>query len=144
MKVTAFVPILCVIRAVASQTAIGMEAVKSCNLGRDSAHRILLLRDHPIGGTAVYYLSKDGGAPVRLNEGDEDRSRGDDVQVECVGEKERALVISGEFTSNHLQGVAIRLTRKKPDGSASISPSEHGPKRSISRIAACQFDMQRK
>jgi hypothetical protein len=108
MRIAAFVPILCIGYAAASQSAIGMEAVTSCTLGSDRGHTLALLRDHPIDNTAVYYLGKDGAAPVRLYQGDEDQSRGEDIQVACVGTKERAFVMSGEFSSNYLQGVAIR------------------------------------
>lgn len=112
MRVAAFIPILCVGYAAASQSAIGMEAVTSCTLGSDRNHTLELLRGHPIDSTAVYYLSKDGAAPVRLYQGDEDQSRGQNIQVACVGTKERGFVISGEFTSNYLQGVAVRFNAK--------------------------------
>jgi hypothetical protein len=112
MRVAAFVLILCLSYAAPSQSATGMEAVTSCIFGNDRAHTIALLRDHPIGNTAAYYLSKDGAAPGRLYQGDEDQSRGEDIQVACVGTKERAFVLSGAFTSNYLQGVAIRYNTK--------------------------------
>lgn len=89
-----------------------MEAVTSCTLGSDRSHTLALLRDHTIDSTAVYYLSKDDAAPVRLYQGDEDQSRGEDIQIACVGTKERAFVISGEFTSNYLQGAAVRYNTK--------------------------------
>lgn len=112
MRIATFIPILCIGYAAASQSAIGTEAVTNCTLGGDRSHTLALLRDHPIGSTAIYYLSKDGAAPMRLYQGDEDQSRGDDIQVVCVGTKERAFVISGEFTSNYLQGVAVRYNAK--------------------------------
>ena len=49
---------------------------------------------------------------MRLYQGDEDQSRGEDIQIACVGTKERAFVISGEFTSNYLQGAAVRYNTK--------------------------------
>lgn len=112
MRIASFIPILCIGYAAASHSAIGMEAVTSCTLGSDRSHTLALLRDHPIDSTAVYYLSKDGATPVRLYQGDEDQSRGEDIQVACVGTKERAFVLSGEFTSNYLQGVAVRYNTK--------------------------------
>lgn len=108
MRVVAFIPILCIGYAVASQSAIGMEVVKRCTLGSNRDHTLALLRDHPMDSTAVYYLSVDGAAPSRLYAGDEDQSRGDEIQTACVGQKEHAFVISGEFTSNYLQGLAVR------------------------------------
>jgi hypothetical protein len=106
MKITDLVSLLCLVAA--SPAAHGMETVAHCTLGRDRGHMVALSRDHAIDTTAVYYLSKDGGAPVRLYPGDADQSRGDDIHAACVGSKERALVVSGEFRSNYLQGVAIR------------------------------------
>lgn len=108
MRATAVIPALCIGYVIVSQAATGMEAITSCTLGSDRAHTISLLRDHPIENTVVYYLSRDGAAPLRIYQGDEDQSRGQDMQVACVGSNERAFVLSGEFTSNYLQGVAIR------------------------------------
>jgi hypothetical protein len=108
MRIAAVIPMLCISYATGSQAAVDMEAVASCALGSKGKHTLTLLRDHPIEGTAVYYVSKDGASPARLYPGDEDQSRGEAIQVACVGLKERAFVLSGEFTSNYLQGLAIR------------------------------------
>jgi hypothetical protein len=108
MRVAAFISILCVGFTVVPQSAIAVETVTRCALGSNANHSLNLLREHRIDNTAVYYLSKDGAVPSRLYPGDEDQSRGDEVQATCVGSKEHAFVISGEFTSNYLQGVAIR------------------------------------
>ncbi|MGF6702862.1 hypothetical protein OKW38_007539 [Paraburkholderia sp. MM5496-R1] len=112
MRIAAFIAILCIGYVADSQSAIGMEVVTRCGLGSDQSHTLALLRDHPIDSTAVFYLSKNSTAPVRLYAGDEDQSRGDEIQVACIGSKERVFVISGEFTSNYLQGVAIRYNTK--------------------------------
>jgi len=123
MRVSAFVSILCIGYVPISQSAFSMEAVMTCTLGSDRSHTIALLRDHPIDSTTIYYLSKDGDTPVRLYQGDEDQSRGDDIQIACVGTKEHAFVLSGEFTSNYLQGVAIRYNTHVNRWSVSISRS---------------------
>ena len=112
MKMAACVSILCIGYAASSQSAIGMEAVSGCKLGSNGDHTLSLLRDHPIGGTAVYYLSRDGAAPVRLYAGEPDQSRGQEIQVACIGMDERAFVLSGEFASNYVQGIAIRYNAK--------------------------------
>ncbi|WP_321923599.1 hypothetical protein [Paraburkholderia guartelaensis] len=112
MKTTVFMPVMCIGIFSASQSAIGIEPVARCTLGSDGSHTLTLLRDHPTDGTAVYYLSKDGASPVRLYPGDEGQSRGDEIQAVCVGERERAFVLSGEFTSNFLQGVAVRYNAR--------------------------------
>lgn len=108
MRTVALMLILSAGCATTTTPVFGAELIATCALGVDRNHTLALLRDHPIDRTAVYYLSKDGATPVRLYEGDEDQSRGEDVEIACVGDKERALVISGEFTSNYLQGVAFR------------------------------------
>jgi hypothetical protein len=112
MKISASIAILCIGYVVASQSAIGMEAVTHCTLGSSEDHTLTLLREHRLDSTAVYYLSEDGAAPARLYPGDEDQSRGDEIQAACVGSKESVFVLSGEFTSNYLQGVAIRYNSK--------------------------------
>lgn len=112
MRIAAFVSILCIGYASAARATSGIEAVTSCSLGSQGNHTISLLREHPIDGTAVYYVSKDDAEPVRLYAGEPDQSRGQNIQVACVGAKEHAFVISGEFTSNYLQGVAIRYNAK--------------------------------
>jgi hypothetical protein len=109
MKLAALIPSVGIGLFCASQAAIGMEAITHCTLGSDGRHTLALLRDHPIDSTAVYYLSKDGATPVRLYPGDEDQSRGDEVQATCVGSRERAFVLSGEFASDFLQGIAVRF-----------------------------------
>lgn len=108
MRVPHFVSILCIAYVAISQSVFGMKAVMTCALGSDESHKVALLSDRPIDSTTIIYLSKDGDAPVRLYQGDEDRSRGDHIQIACVGTKEHAFVLSGEFTSNYLQGIAIR------------------------------------
>ena len=50
--------------------------------------------------------------PVQLYPGDEDQARGSAIRVACVGANERVFVISGGFTSNYIQGVAIRYNTK--------------------------------
>jgi hypothetical protein len=85
-----------------------MEVVANCPLGKDGGHKTQLLRDHPVDTTAIYYVSEGGGMPRRIYPGEDDQSRGDSVQAVCAGAHERVLVVSGEFSSNYLQGVVIR------------------------------------
>jgi hypothetical protein len=70
------------------------------------------MRDRPIGSTALYYLSYDGSTPQRIYEGEEEQARGDSVETACAGTRERVLVISGEFGSNYVQGVALRYNTR--------------------------------
>ena len=112
MRLITFIPVVLIGFVTTSALADGMTVVTSCTVGSNGGHALSLLRDHPIGGTAVYYVGKDGAEPVRLYAGDSDKSRGDDVLAACVGTIGRALVLSGEFTSNYIQGVAIRYNTR--------------------------------
>jgi hypothetical protein len=44
--------------------------------------------------------------------GDKDNSRGASVEIACVGRTSRALVVTGEFTANFLQGFVLSLNPK--------------------------------
>lgn len=91
------------------------EKVLECKLGRDGADKIAVIRDSKIASTHVYYLQQ--GTQCTPFFDSQEKSRGSDVQVDCVGKKMRALVVSGEFTANALQGFAITqfADRKKPE-----------------------------
>lgn len=80
----------------------------SCQLG-DSQSVISLLRGHPLSGTDVYRVRLPDAAGFLYE--DADASRGSNVQSRCVPLKEgsRVLLVSGEFTSNYLQGVLFYL-----------------------------------
>ncbi|MDN7879249.1 hypothetical protein [Burkholderia aenigmatica] len=82
--------------------------VLRCPLARDGTKSIEILTGHPIAGTYLYYLKRNKESPVPVYSGDEDQSRGEGVKYECAGSAEHVFVISGEFTSNYIQGVAIR------------------------------------
>lgn len=55
--------------------------------------------------THIYYLRQDGKRSPLF--GDPEQSRGSAVLAECVGKKVRALVVSGTFTANFLQGFVL-------------------------------------
>lgn len=112
MKIRRISALICLVTGVVSRPCFSMETVIRCKLGLDGRHSVELLRDRPVSNTAIFYIRKDGASPHRLYQGDEDQSRGDSVKAVCAGTKERAFVISGEFTSNYLQGVAIRYNTK--------------------------------
>ena len=89
-----------------------------CLLGRYGTHAVAVLRSHPIADTQHYELRIGYDQPVALfdtaltaNSDDTgfDAARGSDVQIACIGAPEKVLVISGEFTANFLQGIAIRF-----------------------------------
>lgn len=90
--------------------AVATELVATCNVGGNTGRRVDALRDSKIADTYVYYLRQDG--TKRPFFGDRDSSRGSSVQVACVGSKARALVVTGEFTSNFLQGFVLSRNPK--------------------------------
>jgi hypothetical protein len=94
--------------ALSHYPARGLELVTICPLGKGGNHELRLLRDHSIDSSAIYYVSEDGRAPTRIHPGEENQSHGDSVQALCIGKMERVLLVTGEFSSNYLQGVAIR------------------------------------
>ncbi|RFU45002.1 hypothetical protein [Paraburkholderia sp. DHOC27] len=112
MRLAAFIPILWIGYTTTALCAPALESVTNCVLGSDRSHKFELLRGHAIDSTAVYFFRQDDAAPVPLYSGDEDQSRGEVIQTACVGTKERIFVMSGEFNSNFIQGVAVRFNNK--------------------------------
>jgi len=92
-----------------SVKAQDMKTVLRCQMGRDEVHSVELLRSHAIADTSVYYIRQDEQMPEPMYPGDEDQSRGGEIESECAGGPERVLVVSGEFPSNYTQGMAIRF-----------------------------------
>ncbi|MQA20323.1 hypothetical protein [Rugamonas rivuli] len=84
-----------------ASTSHAAELVKSCDIGT----RLAITRDSRIADTHVYYLQE--GKKRSPVFGTPDQSRGSAVHAACVGKKVRALVVSGEFTANALQGFVI-------------------------------------
>jgi hypothetical protein len=81
------------------------ELVTVCDVGGKINSRVDVVRDSRIADTYVYYLRQNGS--MRPFFGEKDSSRGSSVEVACVGRKARALVVTGEFTSNFLQGFVL-------------------------------------
>ena len=96
------------LQSVSAQPKIANK-VLSCQLGaRQSA---TLLRDHRIADTYVYYLEKQA-VRTMLFAGNEDESRGRAVVSRCLGNKERILLVSGEFSSNYIKGLVLRYNQR--------------------------------
>jgi hypothetical protein len=85
------------------------ELVSTCAIGTKTSKRVAILRDAPIGGTSIYYVRQDGTR--RPFFGSPDNSRGSDVRIRCAGHRRHALVVTGEFTSNFLQGFVLVSNR---------------------------------
>lgn len=81
------------------------ELVKRCDVGSKASSRVDAVRDSKIADTYVYYLRQNGSARPFFE--DRDSSRGASVRIACVGSHTRALVVSGEFTANFLQGFVL-------------------------------------
>ncbi|MCX7099172.1 MAG: hypothetical protein NTV43_14825 [Methylococcales bacterium] len=79
--------------------------VLSCQLG--AGQSVTLIREHRIADTAVYYLQLANDRTF-LFANNEDESRGRKVAAACLGDKKQLLLVSGEFSSNYLQGIVLR------------------------------------
>jgi hypothetical protein len=86
------------------------EVVTTCDVGSKTSSRVEAIRDSRIADTYVYYLRQNGR--MRPFFGDKDSSRGSSVDVACVGRNARALVVTGEFTANFLQGFVLSRNPK--------------------------------
>jgi hypothetical protein len=81
------------------------EVVKACDVGSGPTIRVEVVREAPIADTHIYLIRHDGKvSPIFA---DAENSRGFSVRVDCVGRKIHALVLSGEFTSNSVQGFVM-------------------------------------
>lgn len=89
----------------ATSTSYAAQMVKVCGIGTRPSRSIAIVRDSKIAETHIYYL-RQGGKRSPLF-GDPEQSRGSSVIAECAGKKVRALVVSGEFTANALQGFVM-------------------------------------
>lgn len=86
-------------------TAFASEPVKVCQLGNDESHAVTVIRNAKIAFTHAYYLEYNGELSPLF--GTLEQSRGSSVEIACVGSKRHALVMSGEFSANALQGFAM-------------------------------------
>lgn len=97
--------IFCIIAAGFATSVPAAETVLICKLGHQPSQSVAVVRDLKIASTHVYYLQY--GKVRTPFFGSLDNSRGALVHAQCVGKKRRALIVSGEFTANALQGFAI-------------------------------------
>lgn len=104
----------CALLLLISTSAHSIELVKVCNLGTQSAQRIEVVRDAPIEATHIYYLRQNGKSVPFF--GTPEQSRGSNVVAHCAGKDQHALVVSGEFTANALQGFVVT----QPSGLAGL------------------------
>lgn len=82
--------------------------VKSCTLGVDGSEQVQVTRDHPIADTWQYSLTISGKTAAIWGV-KEDDSRGSLVQVQCIGKREKVLLLRGEFfASAYPKGLLLR------------------------------------
>lgn len=87
------------------------EVVKTCLLNNASKTTVELSRDSKIGDSFIYYWrTNDDGQNFLFD--DTDLSRGSEVRSYCIKDELRALIISGEFSSNYLQGIVFTYNFK--------------------------------
>lgn len=94
----------------ASPLVAASEVVTACDVGGGPRMRLEVLRETPIADTHVYSLRQQGKSTPVFS--DIDGSRGASVSAVCVGRKQRALVFSGEFTANAVQGFVLTFKPK--------------------------------
>jgi hypothetical protein len=80
--------------------------VKRCVIDEKSNTSISILREKNIGNTYIYYIQRNKDEKELLYS-DQYASRGSQVKIQCAGRRNRFLIITGEFSSNYLQGAAI-------------------------------------
>ena len=98
-------PVLLLCCVLAHALSEAAELVKTCDVGSNAGSRVDAVRDSKIGDTYVYYLRQNDATRPFFE--DKDSSRGASVHIACVGSHTRALVVSGEFTANFLQGFVL-------------------------------------
>lgn len=81
------------------------EVVIACDVGSGPRVLVEVIRGAPIADTYVYLLRENGKSTPVFSA--IDGSRGTAVSAVCVGRKNRALVFSGEFTANAVQGFVL-------------------------------------
>ena len=85
--------------------ASAVEVVKVCDLGGGVTKRVEVVRVPATANTHTYYVRQHGALWPFFDE--PESSRGESVRTECAGRKRHALVVSGEFTANALQGFVL-------------------------------------
>lgn len=89
-----------------SASAENLKAVENCLLGTGPNTQVAVLSAQPIADSAIYYLQQQQELSPVFASGE--MSRGAAVSIQCAGREEKALVVSGEFSANYLQGFALR------------------------------------
>ncbi|MDP3817236.1 hypothetical protein [Pseudomonas sp.] len=89
-----------------SASAENLKAVENCLLGAGQSAQVAVLSAQPIADSAIYYLQQQQKLTPAFASAE--LSRGAAISIQCSGREEKALVVSGEFSANYLQGFALR------------------------------------
>lgn len=91
----------------------------TCQLGTTPSYTISIIESTPIGSTKLYSIQYPDTSehPIYMTQEttQEDAiklSQGSDVRVICSGSPERTLIVTGEFSSNFIQGIILRYDSK--------------------------------
>ncbi|WP_152681965.1 hypothetical protein [Chromobacterium subtsugae] len=79
------------------------EIVLTCQARTET---ITISRNQKIADTYIYLLQINKQKPVPIF-GTEESSRGSNVKIACIGTKWKTAVLSGEFSSNFMQGFTL-------------------------------------
>ncbi|MBW7566316.1 hypothetical protein KIF53_09335 [Chromobacterium subtsugae] len=95
------------------------EIISTCQTNANE--KITISRNQKIADTYIYHLQINKKKPVPIF-GTEESSRGSNVKVACTGIKWKTTVLSGEFSSNFMQGFTLN-NLGRIDFSEKIRPS---------------------
>ncbi|MBD9629352.1 hypothetical protein [Pseudomonas sp. PDM19] len=91
----------------------------TCRLGNPPSYDITITESLPIESTKLYSIKLPNSIDSPIYSGKENTpedaiqlSRGSDVTASCLGHPEKILFISGEFSSNFIQGIIFRYDSK--------------------------------
>jgi hypothetical protein len=107
--------LIMMIMLIASVNTAYAKIITTCMTGTGTEHLVQLIREKNNTGSPgdyLYYLKKDHNKAQSLYPGESDQSAGSSVMASCIGEQEHVLILSGEFSSAFIQGVAIRYNSK--------------------------------
>jgi len=93
MKIVVALVSLCV-----ASPSYSAKVVTVCKLGAQTSSCVELIRDRKIASTHIYFVRQAGKRMPLF--GTAELSRGSDVVAQCVGTRQRALILSREFTAN--------------------------------------------
>ena len=80
------------------------EIVTTCKI--TPIETVAITRNNKVADTYVYFIQSGNSIPKPIL-GTIDESRGSNVKAICTGKAIKAIILSGEFTSNYMKGFAL-------------------------------------